>query len=115
MARMSSYEKAYTASCVPVHRTKAVPRKTTSRRKIKGPFVFPAKKGTNLRPRFPVPDAYHAKLALGALLRIAGRHGTSAPYKAEARKVLSTVKHKYPHVYACEAPLVRAVKHRYGL
>ena len=112
--KLSLYEKAYHASCEVTHQTPAQPKRTRTRRRFGGPYIFPGK-SAGQRPRFPIPDAYHAKLALSALERIAGRHGTGQPYKTEARKVLSAVKKRFPHVYACEGPLVAAIRARYSL
>jgi hypothetical protein len=97
-------------ACTPVRRTRKVAHKITRRRKMSGRlFAIPESR------KFPIPDAYHAELALTHLMRIVGRHGLHTSYKAEARKVLSAVKKHWPSVYACEADLVRKIKKEYKL
>lgn len=59
---------------------------------------------------YPIPDAYHAKLALSALMRVYGRHGSDP---VSARKVLAAVKHRFPGVYLCESMLVSKIKARH--
>lgn len=114
MAKMTTEHRRYYAACTPVHRTAAVPRNPVARRHFRGPFIFPAK-GAGTKPRFPVPDAYHAKLAIAMLRRIAGHYGTAEPYKSEARKVLAWVRRHYPDVYACERDVVEHVKREFRL
>lgn len=59
---------------------------------------------------YPLTDAYHARLALTSLLRVAGRHGSDP---ALARKVLRAVEKRFPEVYLCYMPLVVKVKRAY--
>ena len=93
-----------------VHRTKAIPNRVGVRRRM------PASKFTVPETRsFPIPDAYHAELALTALLRVAGRHGVSAEGRRTAREVLAAVRHKFPSIYSREEEVVAEIHDRYGL
>ena len=56
---------------------------------------------------YPIPDAYHARLALSALMRVHGRHGADPN---AARKVLAAVRQKFPIVYRSESMLVFKIK-----
>lgn len=90
--------------CVPARRTVKLPSKLSARRRLPAQvFALPEER------RYPLPDAYHATLALSFLVRVAGRHG---PRPEEARKVLSAVRHYWPDVYKCEADLVAEAKRR---
>jgi len=52
----------------PIHRTKAIPNRVSVRRRMPGSaFAVPETKS------YPIPDAYHAELALTALLRVVYR------------------------------------------
>ena len=64
------------------------------------------------RRAYPIPDEYHATLALQSLIRVAGRHG---PRKNDARKVILAVKRRWPGVYICEFDLVCEAADRNGL
>ncbi len=98
------------AACAPTRKTKKVARKITQRRKVPGSlFAIPSTR------KFPIHDAYHAKLALTHLARMIGRHGLHVEYKAEARKVLAAVKKHWPSVFACEQDLVTKLKKEYRL
>ncbi len=90
------------AACVPTRRTAPVPRLQTRRRSLpRGAFALPEKRS------YPIPDAYHATLALTYLLRTVARHG---PRSEDAKKVLSAIRHFYPDVYDCEFDLVSRIK-----
>ena len=91
-------------------RTKAIPRRISARRRLPASdYVFPEERA------YPIPDAHHAGLALQALLRTAGRHGTGHEARLRALKVLKAVKHRFPGIYKGEASLVADVKRRYGV
>lgn len=108
-------QRASGAVCEPVKRTKALPRLTKKRRKVRGAaFVYKGNEA-GTRPRFPLPNPYHAKLALVSLLRIAGRHGTGEPYRTEARKVLQAIKKKFPNVYGCELDVVASIAEKFNI
>jgi|WetSurMetagenome_2_1015567.scaffolds.fasta_scaffold256698_2 hypothetical protein len=91
---------------VPAHRTKAVPSRRQAMRA--SDFAIPEDRS------YPIPDAYHATLALGALLRSAGRHGVSSNFRSRARKVLAAVRSRFPGVYRGEADLVAKVRRLIG-
>jgi hypothetical protein len=94
---------------VPARRTGKVPRKMSARRRFApGEFIFPETRG------FPIPDPYHATLALSSLMRIAGRHGVSSESRARARAVLEAVRERFPQVYAGERELVAEIHRAYG-
>jgi hypothetical protein len=94
---------------VPARRTGKVPRKITARRRVApGKFVFPETRG------FPIPDPYHATLALSSLMRIAGRHGVTSESRARAHEVLRAVRERFPRVYAGERDLVAEINRAYG-
>ncbi|HAW11220.1 MAG TPA: hypothetical protein DCX12_09215 [Chloroflexi bacterium] len=78
------------------------------RRFAPGEFIFPETRG------FPIPDPYHATLALSSLMRIAGRHGVSSESRARARAVLEAVRERFPQVYAGERELVAEIHRAYG-
>lgn len=84
------------AKCTPTKRTK----KLSKRKRAK---LTPSKYAIPERRAYPIPDAYHATLALQSLIRVAGRHG---PRKTDARRVISAVKKRWPDVYICEFDLV---------
>jgi hypothetical protein len=93
---------------IPVHHTKKLPRKITGRRRLDArDFVFPEER------RFPIPDAYHATLALSSLMRVAGRHGVTSESRSRARAVLEAVKERYPKVFAGERDLVDEIRRTY--
>lgn len=93
---------------VPATRTRALPGKVTSRRKLPGhEFVFPDDR------RYPIPDAYHATLALSSLLRTAGRHGVTSQSRRDARKVISVVCERFPSVCEGEGDLIEKVRRTY--
>ena len=96
--------RAY-AACTPAHRTSKLPPQLRKR--------LPASKKTFAIPEsksYPIHDPYHATLALGALLRVAGRHG---PDPKIASRVLAAVHKRWPGVYACERDLVSKIKSRH--
>jgi hypothetical protein len=105
------------ASCAPVTRTSKISGLITKRREIsKAKFAIPEER------RFPIPDAYHAQLAITHLLRVAGRMRSQGilpagtPHaRATARKVLAAVRKNWPGVYACEKSTVDEVKDVYRL
>lgn len=102
--RRRSKGRQRSSGCVPAKRTVKVPRLLTKRRSLPAAaFALPEER------RYPIPDEYHATLALSFLVRTAGRHG---PRPEEARKVLSAVRHYWPGVYRCEADLVAEAKRR---
>lgn len=89
-------------------KTKAIPKKVAVRLKLPASdYVFPEERS------YPIPDAHHAGLALLALLRTAGRHGTGHGARIKALKVLKAVKSRFPGIYEGEANLVTDVKRRY--
>ena len=91
-------------------KTKAIPRRISARRRLPaGDYVFPGERA------YPIPDAHHAGLALQALLRTAGRHGTGHDARVRALKVLKAVKRRFPGIYEGEANLVADVKRRYRI
>lgn len=93
---------------VPAKRTRALPGRITQRRKVSGrEFVFPEDR------RYPIPDAYHATLALSSLLRTAGRHGVTSRSREDARKVLEVVCDRFPSVCEGESDLVEQVRRTY--
>ena len=90
--------------------TKAIPKRAKARRKLPpGDFVFPEERA------YPIPDAYHAGLALQALIRTAGRHGTDFDSRVRALKVLRAVKRRFPGIYGGESNLVDKVKRIYRI
>ena len=94
----------------PIHRTKAIPNRVSVRRRMPGSaFAVPETKS------YPIPDAYHAELALTALLRVVGRHGVTAEGKKTSREVLRTVRHKCPTVYRKEEDVVAEIHDAYDL
>lgn len=98
------------AACAPVRKTKRIGRTVKERLAIRpGLFAIPSER------RYPIKDPYHAKLALAFLMRVAGRHGTAAPYRTEARQVLSAVKKHWPNVFRCEEELVSRIKKTYRI
>jgi hypothetical protein len=91
-------------------KTKAIPKRVAVRRRLPASdYVFPDDEA------YPIPDAYHAGLALQALLRTAGRHGIDEPSRERASKVLGAVRKRFPGIYDGEHNLVVAVRRRYGL
>lgn len=93
---------------VPATRTKALSGKITSRRKMSGhEFVFPDGR------RYPIPDAYHATLALSSLLRTAGRHGVTPESRRDARKVIAVVCKRFPSVCEGEGDLLEKIRRTY--
>ncbi len=101
-ARRRSTSRSRAIKCVPAKRSKKIPRLKTRRRSLPaGAFALPETR------RYPIPDAYHATLALTFLLRTIGRHG---PRPDEAKKVLSAIRHFWPDVYDCEYDLVSEIK-----
>lgn len=95
---------------VMARKTKAIPKRVAIRQKLStSDYVFPKELA------FPVSDAYHAGLALQALLRVAGRHGINEESKIRAAKVLNTVKKRFPGIYKGEHNLVSDVKRQYHL
>lgn len=98
------------AACTPVHKTRKIARKISQRRKMSGRlFALPTER------KFPIHDAYHAKLALTHLERMIGRHGFHKEYASEARKVLAAVRKHWPGVVACEEDLVRKIRSQFRL
>lgn len=98
------------AICVPAKRTAKIPSTIKGRRKLKGArWVFPERKA------YDISDAYHATLALQALLRVAGRQGTAEPYRDDARIVLAKVRKMWPGVWSCEKDLVKRIRTRFRL
>lgn len=92
------------------HRTKAVPNRVATRRRMPARvFAVPETKS------YPIPDAYHAELALTALLRVVGRHGKSPEGRRTAREVLAAVRRRYPGVYRREELVVEKVQRKYDL
>lgn len=93
---------------VPAKRTRALPGRITQRRKVPGrEFIFPEDR------RYPVPDAYHATLALSSLLRTAGRHGVTSQSRKDASRVLEVVCERFPSVCEGEGDLVEKVRRTY--
>jgi len=93
-----------------IHRTKAIPNRVGIRRRMPASaFAVPETHA------YPIPDAYHAELALTALLRVVGRHGVSAEGRRTAREVLAAVRHKFPRVYQKEQEIVAEIHDQYGL
>ena len=91
-------------------KTRAIPKRVAARRKLApGDFVFPDEMA------YPIPDAYHAGLALQALIRTAGRHGVDYDSRIRALKVLKAVRKRFPGIYGGEHNLVEEVKRRYRL
>ena len=91
-------------------KTKAIPKRVGIRRKLSPKdFVFPDEMA------YPIPDAYHAGLALQALIRTAGRHGVDHGSRVRALKVLKAVRKRFPGIYGGEHNLVEEVKRRYRL
>ena len=91
-------------------KTKAIPKRVKLRRLLPPhEFVFPKERA------YPIPDAYHAGLALQALIRTAGRHGVNQSSRIRALKVLESVKDCFPGIYAGEGNLVKEVKRIYGI
>lgn len=92
------------------HRTKAIPARVSVRRRMPSKvFAVPETKS------YPIPDEYHAELALTALLRVVGRHGVTAEGKRTAREVLRAVRHKFPRIYQREQDVVAEIHDQYGL
>lgn len=93
-----------------VHRTKAIPNRVGVRcRMPESAFAVPETRS------FPIPDAYHAELALTALLRIEGHYGVTTEGKRTAREVLAAVRHKFPAIYAREERVVAEIHDRYTI
>jgi hypothetical protein len=93
-----------------VSRTKKLPERIKARRKMMGRvFALPEERA------YPLTDAYHATLALSALMRVVGRHGVNEENRRRARLVLAAVRKRFPGVYAGEADIVASVKRAYGL
>lgn len=62
------------------HRTEAIPSRVGVRRRMPArTFAVPETRG------YPIPDPYHAELALTALLRVVGRHGVTPEGKRTAK------------------------------
>ena len=86
-------------------KTKAIPKRVKVRRALPaGDFVFPEERA------YPIPDAYHAGLALQAIIRTAGRHGTNFNSRHRALKVLRAVQRRFPGIYRGEGNLVAEIK-----
>jgi hypothetical protein len=64
---------------------------------------------------YPIPDRYHAELALTALLRVAGRHGVTPEGKRTAKEVLAAVRRRFPVVYHGEETTVNKIIRKYRL
>lgn len=91
-------------------KTKAIPKRVKVRRSLPpSDFVFPKERA------YPIPDAYHAGLALQALIRTAGRHGTDFDSRVRALKVLKAVKRRFPGIYEGESNLVDKVRRIYRI
>lgn len=113
-ARKASERKRAGGQCVPTEQRWKLTR--TERDNLPdSAFAIPEYRA------FPIPDAYHATLALGALLRTYGRQWDIATdkergdYRWEAKKVLAAVKRKFPGVYKCEQDLVDKVRDAYDI
>ena len=95
---------------VTAKKTRAIPKRVAARKKLApGDFVFPDEMA------YPIPDAYHAGLALQALIRTVGRHGVDHGSRVRALKVLKAVRRRFPGIYGGEHNLVDEVKLRYRL
>ena len=94
------------AACAPSRRTKKVGNRNAMKA---GLFAIPDQR------KYPIHNAYHAKLALSFLMRVAGRHGTTGDYRKEARQVVAAVKKHLPHVFKCEEDLVVKIRKAYRL
>jgi len=91
--------------CVPAPRTAAIPKRKKARARIPlRDYIFPESRS------YPIPDAYHATLALSFMLRTIGRHGMNPKRQERARIVLRTIRDRWPDVYACERDLVREIR-----
>ena len=91
-------------------KTKAIPKRVKVRRALPaGEFVFPEERA------YPIPDAYHAGLALQALIRTAGRHGVDFDSRCRALKVLKAVRRRFPGIYRGEGNLVEGIKRIYRI
>lgn len=93
-----------------IRKTRAVPSKISSRRRMPSRlFAVPETRS------YPIPDEYHAELALTSLLRVAGRHGTDSEKRRAARAVLKIVRHKFPRIYQREHEVVAKIHEQYDL
>jgi hypothetical protein len=72
-------------------------------------FAVPETRG------YPIPDPYHAELALTALLRVVGRHGVTPEGRRTAKEVLRAVHKRYPAVYFAEHNVVEKIRRKYHL